>query len=69
MAYDILAMLIFIMAFESTFSIGCHVLDNFKSSLAHKLVEAFVRANKAYEKPLIVEGCLDELENFEQCDF
>ena len=39
MAHDILAILVFIIAFESVFSTGRRVLDQYKSSLKYEIAE------------------------------
>lgn len=71
MIEDILTIHVSIVAYILAFSTSGWVLDNFESSLTHKLVKAFICTQdgfKAYERPPIVEESLDKLENFEEYD-
>ncbi|KAJ9543902.1 hypothetical protein OSB04_023609 [Centaurea solstitialis] len=68
-ARDILAVPISIVASESTFSTSGRVLDNFRSSLTPKIVEAFICTQdwlRGLSQPIAVEENIDEIEKFEQ---
>ena len=69
MARDLLAVPISTVASESTFSTSGRVLDNFRSSLTPKIVQAFVCTQdwlRESNEPISLEENLDELENFEK---
>ena len=55
-------------ALESAFSIESHVLDAFRSSLTHKMVETLICTQdwlRASFKPFIAEEKLDQIEKLE----
>ncbi|KAJ9547386.1 hypothetical protein OSB04_019929 [Centaurea solstitialis] len=68
-ARDILAVPISTVASESTFSTSGRVLDNFRSSLTPKIVEALICTQdwlRGPSQPIAFEENIDEIEKFEQ---
>ncbi|XP_055960935.1 zinc finger BED domain-containing protein RICESLEEPER 2-like [Mercurialis annua] len=69
MARDILAVPVSTVASESAFSTGGRVLDDFRSCLTPKIVEALICTQdwlRDPSKPVSVEETLEELEKFEE---
>ena len=66
---DVLVVPISTVASESAFSTSGRVLDLFRSSLTHKIVQALICTQDRLRLPnsqLSIEESLDELENIEQ---
>ncbi|XP_055959713.1 zinc finger BED domain-containing protein RICESLEEPER 4-like [Mercurialis annua] len=69
MARDILAVPVSTVASKSTFSTGGRVLDDFRSCLTPRIVEALICTQdwlRDQSKPVLVEETLEELEKFEE---
>jgi len=69
MARDVLAIPIFVVASESTFSTGGCVLDSFRASLTPKMVEALMCAQDwlcISHEPLVIEENLLDLKVLEE---
>ncbi|KAL4379009.1 hypothetical protein GQ457_02G030430 [Hibiscus cannabinus] len=69
MTRDVLAIPIFIVASESVFSMGGHVLDSFRTSLTPRLVEVLICTQywiRASHDTIIIEESLLTLENIEE---
>jgi hypothetical protein len=72
LARDVLAVPVSTVASESAFSTGGRVLDEFRSSLTPKLVEALICTQdwlRMASKPVSNEEAIDELEKFENGKF
>ena len=69
-AYDVLAILVSTVAFESAFSTGQRVLDSFHSSLSPNTVKALICTQNwlkdaKNKRPIKFRECMDNVENME----
>ena len=69
-AYDVLAILVSTVAFESAFSTGGLVLDSFRSSLSPNTVKALICTQNwlkdaKNKRPIKFRDCMDNVENID----